>query len=1420
MKKIGAASLKRKLAGLLATIMFVLAVVSGMPATVAEAASGKVFVHPGMLHTAVALEKIRQNVNNKVQPNLDTWNALLADGYSQTGVAPRPLETVIRGGEGQNFPQFYKDVRRAYQLALVWSINGSEEHGEKACEYLNVWSSTLKTITGNADTFLAAGIYGYELANAAELMRNHPSFDKEAMEELLLNVFYPINVNFLTNHNGAHIGNYWANWDLCNIACLMSIGIFTDREDIYNEAIHYYKNGVGMGSIYNAMPFVFDDGTVQWQESGRDQGHTVFGIGLCSAICEMAWNQGDDLYSLSDNRFLKAAEYVARYNNGYDDLQYAVYERHNGQKGSIVWCNELSAASRGQIRPIYSMVYNHYVNRMGLSAPNIKEILEPTPGQYALEVASGNGDELGWQTLTFANLSDRAEKKEIQGAFPDGIYRITSALTGKSLVVNGEGNLASATKGTKSEEWWKLENLGDGDYIITNTVTNKVMQVNGDYYTRGAVIGTGSRSNSLNQKFAFMEDGTGIFRIVSSVSTHVVDLLDAGTADDTTIIQWKYLRGTNQQWQIEASTANNAYEQLRTKTEEAKAIALGNYDIDSYVSLQTVIAESEKMLSEMTAAESAVSEKAKQLTNAINALQKASNLVDLSKMSVTLSNKNAGANAQEAGIASIFDGNADTFIDVRNVTDAGTSGAGGYIIFDMGEENEIILDKVAMMARNDRYSTRLKGAVIQGSNNGTDWTTITATALGNLGWQKVAVTNNTTAYRYLKLYNAGNWYGNIAELRVYGKLQNGAYDELNAKITEAKAIVIGSYDVDSYINLQTVIVEAETMYAERTASESEVNAKVAALSKAVSGLKKANNLVDLSNFAVTLSNKGAGANAQEAGITALFDGNADSWLDVRNVTDAGTSGAGGYIIFDAGEGKECVVDKVAMVARNDQYYTRLKGTVIQGSNNGTDWTTITATAVGNPGWQKVAVTDNTTAYRYLKVYNASNWFGNISELRIYGKVQENAYEALETKLAEAKAITFNNYDIDAYLNLQTVIGEADVMLAEKTAAASEVLAKVAQLTSAVSGLKTANNLIDLSNMAVTLSNKGAGANAQAAGITALFDGNADTWLDVRNVTDAGTSGAGGYIIFDAGEGKECVVDKVAMVARNDQYYTRLKGTVLQGSNNGTDWTDITVGATGSLGWQKVAVTDNSTAYRYLKVYNWSNWFGNIAELRVYGTVQDIPYYISSADILADFTFDADGSGFTSGSAVATGTYSLQSHENGNALYLNGTSDFLQVQTTSGTSLLSGLNEFTVSFDVKPETKDANWMFYAAPNANAQTYLREKYLGVLANKAGVVTAERYNNSGARPGSVSASAATNDWYHVTIVYAGTESILYINGEEVSRQASQYSVTDILGDNSVVYIGKANWGNGEYFKGLLDNYKIIKRTLTPDEIRALAQ
>ena len=207
------------------------------------------------------------------------------------------------------------------------------------------------------------------------------------------------------------------------------------------------------------------------------------------------------------------------------------------------------------------------------------------------------------------------------------------------------------------------------------------------------------------------------------------------------------------------------------------------------------------------------------------------------------------------------------------------------------------------------------------------------------------------------------------------------------------------------------------------------------------------------------------------------------------------------------------------------------------------------------------------------------------------------------------------------------------------------------------------------------------------------------------------------------------------------------------------------------------------------------------------------------EVLAEFTFDDEETGFTNGYGVAAGTYTLQDHDGGKALYLDGTSQFLEVKTKDGGSLLSGVKELTVSFQAKPDKKDGNWLFYAAPDANSQQYPYEKYLGILGDAGGNAVAQRFKNSGSRPGEAKALADGDDWYYLTVVQTETETILYINGEEAAREPSSYSLTDILGENSILYIGKANWEKGEYYKGLIDNYKIIGRALSAEEVKKLA-
>ena len=212
---------------------------------------------------------------------------------------------------------------------------------------------------------------------------------------------------------------------------------------------------------------------------------------------------------------------------------------------------------------------------------------------------------------------------------------------------------------------------------------------------------------------------------------------------------------------------------------------------------------------------------------------------------------------------------------------------------------------------------------------------------------------------------------------------------------------------------------------------------------------------------------------------------------------------------------------------------------------------------------------------------------------------------------------------------------------------------------------------------------------------------------------------------------------------------------------------------------------------------------------------------TNVGLIADFDFDDESTGFEGGNAKATGTYTLQDsydEENGKALYLDGSStNFLTVTDKDGNSLLTGYSELTISMDIKPDRTGANWAFYAAPNANAQSYPNEHYIGVL-NSNGSITVERYNNNGSRPQSASCTTG-NDWVHLDIVFSKMDTTIYVDGVKQSVVSSVHDLKDILGSESILYIGKANWGSGEFYKGWMDNFKIYGRALTEEQLGIVA-
>jgi hypothetical protein len=522
-------------------------------------ANAQAFVHPGLLHTEADFTRMRAKVNANAQPWKGSWDLLVANSHSQLGYVARPADTVRRGGTGQNYPQLYNDIAAAYQCALRWKISGDVAYANKSIDIMNQWSASLQYLTGNADRFLAAGIYGYQFANAAEIMRTYSGWaaaDFTRFKNMMLNKFYPLCEDFLTNHNAACITNYWANWDQCNMAAILAIGVLCDRRDLYNRAINYFKTGAGNGAITKSVWYLHSSTLGQWQESGRDQGHCTLGIGLMASFCEMAWNQGDDMYGYDSNRFMKGAEYVAQYNTN-NTVPYTTYTWGTGQNCAQMSQTVISDASRGNLRPVWEMVYNHYAKRLGLSVPGISAyatLHRPEGGGGNYGTASGGYDQLGFGSLTFTRDAF------VPNTVSNGTYKIFARHSDKALDVLNNGtangsNVQQYTNNTCVCQNWTLAYQNNGSYSITGVGSGKMLEVTSNSTADGANVQIWTSNNGNNQRFTFLPAGDGYYRINAVHSGKCVDVAGSSTADGANIQQWTYLAGANQQWRLVPVTA-------------------------------------------------------------------------------------------------------------------------------------------------------------------------------------------------------------------------------------------------------------------------------------------------------------------------------------------------------------------------------------------------------------------------------------------------------------------------------------------------------------------------------------------------------------------------------------------------------------------------------------------------------------------------------------------------------------------------------------------------------------------------------------------------------------------------------------------------------------------------------------------------
>lgn len=404
------------------------------------------FRHPGGMHTQADFDRIKQLLAEKDPVITKAWEILCANEYSSSSVETWPTWEIWRSGSGDNYMNVARGAAMAYQNALRWRIAGTEANARNGVRILMKWARENDHVSGNTNMSLAFGLYGYALAQAAELLRDYPGWSPEDFNEFcqyIRRVWYPGTIDFLRrrhdtwanpgNSHGERPGHYWSNWGLCCALATMSYGVLLDDVHMYNQGMSFYKydhinnwnetNRINNTKnticnqgcnefLGNLVPALHDDargifGKIgQMQESGRDQGHTLMALGLALDICQQGLSQGDDLFAYMDDRLAAGIEYVAGYNHSnINDFPWTPYNyADRGAYLMMGWQMDApNEGSRGGWRPIWYRAVGYYEGMRGVTptyAKKAAEIVGIDGGGGNYGQTSGGFDHLGFSALT------------------------------------------------------------------------------------------------------------------------------------------------------------------------------------------------------------------------------------------------------------------------------------------------------------------------------------------------------------------------------------------------------------------------------------------------------------------------------------------------------------------------------------------------------------------------------------------------------------------------------------------------------------------------------------------------------------------------------------------------------------------------------------------------------------------------------------------------------------------------------------------------------------------------------------------------------------------------------------------------------------------------------------------------------------
>ena len=405
------------------------------------------FTHPGILVDKAQLDFVKAKVAAGAQPwkaEFDKAKASVAGDTTQTANPVPTLKCTTDPARAASFgfteagcADIIVDSDAAYTQALLWYYSGNTAYAVTAKNILNAWASTMTGIDFDQPRYpdtngqvyangqLFGGWAGTKFIRAAEILRytysGWTAADTTLEENHYKNVYYPIMKDGWTGgQNRTAVMNETA----------LDVAIFANDRAMYNyvlpqvkytaKSLIYmpvdgsqplYPQYQGVTSFVNppaelssvwSTPNSYISGLEQ--ETCRDIGHTMMGLGAISNMAETAGIQGDDVFGPEQSRLVTSYElnagYALEYLANTGNFNRAVTP--TGWMPTTNWaCPKFAATGGGYAAAMgWEIAYNNYNGRHGVAMPKTLQLI--TKVRAMTSTATRYGNNIGWETLTSA----------------------------------------------------------------------------------------------------------------------------------------------------------------------------------------------------------------------------------------------------------------------------------------------------------------------------------------------------------------------------------------------------------------------------------------------------------------------------------------------------------------------------------------------------------------------------------------------------------------------------------------------------------------------------------------------------------------------------------------------------------------------------------------------------------------------------------------------------------------------------------------------------------------------------------------------------------------------------------------------------------------------------------------------------------